>query len=268
MPLGLPILVSVIYLASPSTELADAELFRRAVASFESGLARPVLREAESDFREAAGDFAQLIDRGIENPGLYCNLGNAHYLAGDLPEAIFAYRRGLRLAPGHFRLWQCLNLARERVAYPEADFLDRPPVGSVQRFLLRWPPISSLMIECLCAAGGCVSIAQWIFQRRRRDLGFALFCLFLAGIAALPVYQQQCNRLIEENKPVVVISEDGIMVRKGNGLAYPAVHAQALVRGAETRLLYRRGDWLQIELNSGKMGWIPASAALVATPGS
>ena len=59
------------------------------------------------------------------------------------------------------------------------------------------------------------------------------------------------------------------MPRKGDGLAFPPRYGAPLNRGVEARLLFERGDWLQIELSGGEVGWVPRAYALVdeAAPG-
>ena len=59
--------------------------------------------------------------------------------------------------------------------------------------------------------------------------------------------------------PVVIIADDGVLVRSGNGFAYPRRYDVPLNRGVEARLLYARADWLQIELSGGEVGWVPAA---------
>jgi hypothetical protein len=62
---------------------------------------------------------------------------------------------------------------------------------------------------------------------------------------------------------VVVIAADGVLLRKGNGPSFPPRFDTPLNRGVEASLLYRRGDWLQIELSGGEVGWVPAGSAVV-----
>jgi uncharacterized protein YgiM (DUF1202 family) len=66
--------------------------------------------------------------------------------------------------------------------------------------------------------------------------------------------------------PLVVIAEDNVILRKGNGLSYPPRYEQPVNRGVEARLRYERGDWLQIELAGGEVGWVPRAVALVDYP--
>jgi len=60
----------------------------------------------------------------------------------------------------------------------------------------------------------------------------------------------------------VVITADGVPLREGNGVAYPARYDAPLNRGVEARLLFVRGDWLQIELAGGEVGWVPGASTV------
>jgi hypothetical protein len=70
----------------------------------------------------------------------------------------------------------------------------------------------------------------------------------------------------EQQHPLVVIADDGVLLRKGNGLSYPPRYETPLNRGVEARLLVSRGDWLQIELEGGEIGWVPREYARVDNP--
>jgi hypothetical protein len=67
----------------------------------------------------------------------------------------------------------------------------------------------------------------------------------------------------ELRHPLVVVAEDGILVRQGNGLSYPPRAATPVNRGVEGRLLFARGAWLKIELPGGEIGWVPRQVALI-----
>jgi hypothetical protein len=65
---------------------------------------------------------------------------------------------------------------------------------------------------------------------------------------------------------VVVAARDGVRLLRGNGPSYPPRYEARLHPGAEARSLCRRGDWLQVELSGGEVGWLPRSAVLVDEP--
>ncbi len=65
----------------------------------------------------------------------------------------------------------------------------------------------------------------------------------------------------------MVIREDKLPLRKGNGPSYPAnPDLPMLYRGMEARKLHERGPWLQIEFASGEVGWVETAAVLIDTP--
>jgi hypothetical protein len=66
--------------------------------------------------------------------------------------------------------------------------------------------------------------------------------------------------------PLVVIAQDRVPLRNGNGVLYPPRWETPLNSGVEARLQFERGDWLQIELAGGQTGWVPRAAVLLDAP--
>ena len=244
--------------------LSDVEIADRAEAAFREGTRlRQAADQARPHFRTAAGYFEELHCRGVSNALLSRNLGNAYLLAGDLPHAILSYRRGLEVAPQDRALEDSLARAREKVVYPEGSALGRPVADA-------WPPwlprlsdgtvfaIAFGLYVLACLAGTC-----WLMVRRSVWLGVGLGSLFIAvGLAALTVINARAGRQ-ESARPLVVIADDGVLLRKGNGLTYPPRYETPVNRGVEARLLFERGDWLQIELAGGEVGWVPRRYTLL-----
>jgi hypothetical protein len=92
---------------------------------------------------------------------------------------------------------------------------------------------------------------------------------WLSGIGAAGVlcfaivffFQMRAEKT-EAEHPLVVISADQTYFHKGNHSLYPRAYDTPLNRGSEARLLQVRGDWLQIELTGGQVGWVPQERAL------
>ena len=243
--------------------LADALVLPRAEAAFDRGTkARSHPAEAKRDFQEAATCYQALVNDGYRNADLYRNLGNASLLAGDLPRAILVYRRGLRLAPNDRALHSNLAVARERVSYPEPGRFARPAADTRPPWLPSVPPIWRLGAAMAAYSLAWMALMRWRMLRQRRLLGAAcllgIVCLLLgASLAA------DCWKAREELRhPLIVIADDGVLLRRGNGFQYPPRSEIPLNRGVEARLLFTRGDWLQIELASGEIGWVWAAYAL------
>jgi len=108
-----------------------------------------------------------------------------------------------------------------------------------------------------------LALARWWMVRRSHWLTVAgcsltVAILFGAGLA-LEAWQ-----IREETRhPVVVIAQDGVQLLIGNGSRYPPRYETPVNRGVEARLRYDRGNWLQIELGTGEIGWVPRHAVLL-----
>jgi hypothetical protein len=99
--------------------------------------------------------------------------------------------------------------------------------------------------------------------RRGRLLAGGIVAFVAASVlGALFVVLARAERE-ETSRPVVVIAEDGVLLRRGDNLAFPPRYETPVNRGVEARLLFERDGWLQIELAGGEVGWVPRAYALV-----
>src|SRR5262249_20768000 len=134
-------------------------------------------------YRCAAAAYQRLADDGYADPDLFLNLGNAHLLADELPQAILAYRRGLRGHPLHGELWENLTAARALVAYPGGDARHRPPGDPGLPWLPR-PALDTLLCAAVGLHGlGWLALGGWLVLRRR-PAGLVAAALFTAAALA------------------------------------------------------------------------------------
>ncbi len=258
----------ILVLASEDpASVSDGECLAQAESAFRAGLsARGNPGEARGHFQEAARLYEELNHLGIHNASLCRNLGNAYLLAGDLPRAILAYRRGLEFNPCDTVLRANLNYARSQVVYAEPMSFGRSVGSKLPDWLPYFDPNMRFGLTFLLTSLGWVFFFRWWILRTGPMLGMWLISVLLAGLLAVSlVAEDRSNRQAREH-PLVVIAEDGVLMRKGNGLSYPRRYDTPLHRGVEARLLFARGNWLQIELAGGEVGWVPRGYVLVDEP--
>ena len=77
-----------------------------------------------------------------------------------------------------------------------------------------------------------------------------LFSLTAVPISGLALHLR--SESYESNYPLVVVSENGVLLRAGNSLAYPARYETPLNRGVEARLLFMRGNWAQVAVTESQ----------------
>jgi tetratricopeptide (TPR) repeat protein len=253
--------------ASDLSPLSDREVLECAEAEFQEGVRlRQARDQAQPHFRNAAGYFEELRQRGVHNAALYRNLGNAYLLADDLPRAILSYRRGLLLAPNDLDLRDSLAEARERVAYPASGDLGRPRSDDRPPWLPHLRSNWLMFAAVTCYVLGCVSVTRWQMVRHGRLFICGLLALVLAGVLSGWLILRAEEMRESEEHPLVVIARDGVLLRRGNGVAFPPRYDTPVNRGVEGRLLFERGGWVQIELSGGEIGWVPRAAVLVDAP--
>ncbi len=259
-------LIGVLFALSATTPAPD-ELRREAESSFHAGLDKMAAApgEARRDFAKSARLYDQLRQGGANNAALARNLGNAALLADDVPLAILAYREGLRLAPDDARLWAGLYYARRQVAASVVPGFGRPPENHRPPWLPRWPWLWLTLGWSLSAVAWLLLALGWARQRPDwRATGWLLLVLALPPFVGLMLEAWADGE--EARAPVVVVAGDGTVLRRGNGSSYPPACESVLQRGIEARKLFQRGDWLQIELASGEIGWVPRQAVLLGRP--
>jgi hypothetical protein len=242
---------------SPSALASQAEI------AFSEGLhAPPGSPESRAHFK---GAFQALESLGHLCPGgapYYLAKGNAALLAGNLPGAILAYWSGLRRAPEDKNLRGNLEYARSLVAYGENSFIHRPRLDGGREWLAQVGIIRIFGAGLALYCAGLIMFLSWWHGSQAWLLVGSLATLALAFLSFITIAYGAWLDNQDSEHPRVVICTDGLKLRKGNAESYPPTFDSPLMRGVEARLLFRRGDWLQIELASGRIGWVPAGAAL------
>jgi hypothetical protein len=245
----------------------DLELAGRAETAFQEGVKlRGKGEHGRAEFRAAAVYYEELRQRGIDNAGLEHNLGNAYLLAGDLPHAVASYRRGLRLSSLDPALRRCLEEAREQVVYPDNTAFGRPAFVQGKLLLPAWASNLILATAALLYGLGCAAVTRWLMVRRVCWVVAGGITLLVASLLTLELIQVARGVEAEGAHPLVVIAEDGVLLRKGDSLAFPPRYDTVVNRGVEARLLFEREGWAQIELAAGEVGWVPREYVLIDRP--
>ena len=62
------------------------------------------------EYRKALDEYTKFLDRGIQSPALYLNIGNCYYRMGKFGESLLYYRRGWFLSPGNKNIINNISL--------------------------------------------------------------------------------------------------------------------------------------------------------------
>jgi len=248
-----------------TSPISDADLLARAEAAFQEGKANANKPgEARQAFGRSADVYEELYRRGVDNPELCRNLGNAALLSGRLARAIRAFAAGLQLAPNDSSLRENLEYARSRVQYPVGTRMPEP----------WWPAAiprpTTFFLQCstlvLCALTCVFATRRWITGRGTLPVVLFAAATLFTGTALALLQWQACE---DERQPLVVIAVDDTALQRGNSTSYPRHPTLPVVNeGMEARRLAERGDWLQIEFPGGQIGWVRKKSVVRGYPES
>jgi hypothetical protein len=246
----------------------DEEIGSQADAAFRRGVDNQTrILRARKDFSAATDAYLELHRRGIRNPALYLNLGNAALLADRWPEAIWAYHTGLQLDPNDRRLRQHLEFARGKVIYPLSG-QGRLDADAWPTWLHRPTYFGLALLLAFAYTLGCMGITVLFFTHQPRVIGLTVAAVLLTAASGFGFWQAARQAETDRQTPLVVFADNTDFYR-GNAVSYPKHPALPFVpRGLEARQVHRRGDWVQVRLITGEVGWVPRERVLVVEPGN
>lgn len=259
-PLAMHLLPGISVAQTNEQILADAQ------AAFREGIQnKGRLIQSRADFSKSADAYLELHRRDVHNPALYRNLGNAAALADRWPVAIWAYHVGLKLDPNDRAMREHLAFARSKVLYPAAG-QGRPEADAWPVWLHR-PTL--LELGWLFGIGYALAWLTGTFAvatKTRAWMLLAFLTIQATILFGVWLTLEFARADADRQTPLVVVAENTALYR-GNGPSYPQ-HASVplLPRGLEGRIVHRRGEWLQVRLTSGEIGWLPRNQVLIVEP--
>jgi tetratricopeptide (TPR) repeat protein len=201
----------------------------------------------EEKYSEAATTYGILEQSGQKSAALYFNWGNALFKSQQLGKAIAAYREAEELAPRDPDIRANLEFARKQRQGPSLS------PNKSQQWLRRltlneW---AVLMAAALWIFFGALALLQWrpalIRSARGVLIVLGVGTLILCGCAAAAFLNQRSDRL------AIVVTTDAVA---HNGPLDQSPNAFTLHDGAELAVLDRKDEWLQVEVDAGRSGWI------------
>lgn len=210
----------------------------------------------DANYAEAIAIGEQVArDYGVSS-GLYYNLGNAYYKNKQYAQAILNYERCLLMDPSN-------NDARANLELAQMQTIDKietisPTIFELWSDVLRnqlsesaWSYLAVLFVFLFV-----ISLFVYFFTHRRllRKVGFfGAFLSLLFAIVAHFYAGEQYEHLTSRNEAVVMTPS--VTVRFSP--AESGVKAFTLHEGTKVKVRETLGEWTEIELSDGSVGWIP-----------
>ena len=211
---------------------------------------------AEGRYQEAIDQYKQVADDGFESPALFYNLGNAYFKMNDYPHAILWYERAHKLDPGNENIEYNLNVANSKIA----DKIDPLP----ELFYIRWYrsvinlfPINTWAVQTIgYFILMLVAVALYFISRRLflRKTGFWAAILFLVLTLFTLLFSISGYHRMKTLHEAIVF--DPTMTVKSSP-DEKSVDLFVIHEGTKVQLLDKIGEWYEIRIANGSVGWLP-----------
>lgn len=199
-------------------------------------------------------EMESVLASGQESVQIYYNLGYSYYKEGELAKAILNFERAHRLAPSDEDI--IYNLEQ---AYAMTDKLQE--IETV--FFVRWwdalcNTMSSdgwailfVVVFILMLSG----VALFLFSDRvslRKTGFFSALALLVVAIFSLSVSIQQRDRIVNSKDAIIMTPSVTLSTAPdNNGSELVVLHA-----GTKVYIVSRLGEWCEVRLKDGNVGWI------------
>ncbi len=214
---------------------------------------------AKGDYSLALRHYHQVLEAGLEAPELYYNMGNAYFRMNELGQAILFYERAVKRKPAdeHFRynLELAYSLTTDRVEKV-------PPI-----FYLRWwkdfrqwtsPSgwaVAGLIMLALSFAllTGFVLFKRSFLKRMSLWLAAAFLLLCLLSLSAS---RGQYRAIYHSGEAIVM--KPRLVAKSAPSESSPDLFV--IHEGSKVVIRDVLGDWKEIRLPNGNMGWVKAGS--------
>jgi len=221
-----------------------------------------VIKSAEAayiqeDYTKAIELYNDVLKVHGESAEIFYNLGNSYFKVGQIAPAILNYERALLLDPGDGDIRINLQIARMRAVdkiepirrfFLVEWFEDVQNMGSVDSW-------ASLGVVCFILFIGCLILfffSKWIHLKK---IGFytgilLLFIVILSNIFA----SNQKSKLVNRVNAIVFTPTVTVKSSPDNS----GTDIFVLHEGTKVLIRSTLGEWSEIELEDGNVGWMPS----------
>jgi tetratricopeptide (TPR) repeat protein len=214
---------------------------------------------ADGFYANALELYKEVIKQGYESPDLYYNIGNTCYKLNDLPSAILYYERARKLDPGKEDVNFNLKVANSKIA----DKIEAVPELFYKRWFTslthmwsadRWAKVSIVFLILSLLLGGFYFVSRIIVLRK---VGFWLGLVFITLSFIFMFFGYQ-NYLQIKNQDEAIIFAPTITIKSSPD--DKSIDLFVLHEGTKVQLLDHIGNWFEIKIANGSIGWLPSSS--------
>jgi tetratricopeptide (TPR) repeat protein len=210
----------------------------------------------QENYTKAIEQYKDILKTYGEAAGVYYNLGNAYYKANKIAPAIVYYERALLIDPGDADTRFNLEMARQKTV----DKIE--PIGNF--FLVKWfdslqdigssDSWAKLGIICFLLFIGCLLLFFFSRWTHVRKIGFYMGLLFFISVIVANIFaRNQKHEWV--NRTYAIVFSPTVTVKSSPNQS--GTDLFILHEGTKVSIKSTLGEWTEIELEDGNVGWMP-----------
>lgn len=223
-------------------------LFQKANTAYSNGF-----------YLEAIDNYLNIVDLGYESADLYFNTGNACFKLEDYPSAILYYEKARKISPNDDDINFNLAIANTRIV----DKIEPVPEIFFKTWWQSFINLFGLNTWAMISVGVFVLffilLSFYLLSRvtRIRKAAFysGLIILFFALFAFFISFQKYRSYMHDRE---AIVFTPTITVKSSpnpNSVDLFVIH-----EGSKVKLMDEVGEWYEIRIANGSVGWLPVSA--------
>jgi tetratricopeptide (TPR) repeat protein len=210
------------------------------------------------NYEEAIKNYQAVVDSDYESAELYYNLGNAYYKSNKFTMALVNYEKASLLDPDDEEIQHNLEMERQ-LAIDKIDKLpELLPKQWYRQFIGLLKTDQWAYISMITFPLSLLLFLAYFFVRRigirKAAFWLALVIMFISVSTFVFSYNQK--RLVYDNSYAIIITPS-VMIKSSpdeSGTELFQLH-----EGTKVEIIDQLGDWKEIKLSDGNVGWLKMS---------
>ncbi len=213
----------------------------------------------KGDYANAINQYEQVLKLNYESAEIYYNLGNSYYKLKQIPNAILHFEKALQLSPNDEDIINNLQIANSQIV----DKIDPVP----QIFIVEW--VNQFQASLNSSAWGILTIVFfWLFiislflflifySSTLKKISLPIATLFLLFSFITFTFANMNQKTEVSSNSAIVMSPSAYIKSSPDD---KSTDLFILHEGTKVKILDEVGDYKNIKLLDGRVGWISKTA--------
>lgn len=215
---------------------------------------------ADGRYSEALGRYLSIPEE-FQTFAYYYNVANAYYKLDSVPQAILHYERAHRLKPDDENLKVNLEMANSRIQ----DRIKALPTMGVRDFWSNLTARDNLDAWTYVSLGflyiGALCFIIYLLYRPSVPGRLLIFSGSITVISALLSFLITRSISLAQHQKEAIVFESKVDVKSGPGSSGTTLFI--LHEGTKVQVRGEEGEWVEIRIADGQVGWIPGKYMVV-----